>query len=287
MKYDPKLNMVINGHEFSYKIFETLDWVSKTWSQREAAKRLGISHSVLNRRIKESEEKFGIKLVETTGAGSGLTENGYKILNKYGKYLKRLEDRKKPVICGGYISAGLMEVLAAEYLIDVTIYSTDDESALELARKDLVDILTLDDPVRAFMYDLDFTPVAYDYLVLVSNNDASITSIADLNGKDYLEIQGSSQRLAWNTMDNMNIDYKIVELVKSPYNALKIIKNDNELYTFLNNSFAEGSDILKDDTMHLLTMVLCNSENSVLKGFMDFITGSGQKTIEKQGFIKI
>jgi molybdenum-dependent DNA-binding transcriptional regulator ModE len=287
MKYDPKLNMVINGHEFSYKIFETLDCVSKTWSQREAAKILGISHSVLNRRIKESEEKFGIKLVETTGAGSGLTENGHKILNKYGKYLKRLEDRKKPVICGGYISAGLMEVLADEYLIDVTIYSTDDESALELARKDLVDILTLDDPVRAFMYDLDFTPVAYDYLVLVSNNDASITSIADLNGKDYLEIPGSSQRLAWNTMDNMNIDYQIVELVKSPYNALKIIKNDNELYTFLNNSFAEGSDILKDDTMHLLTMVLCNSENSVLKGFIDFITGSGQKIIEKQGFIKI
>ena len=40
---------------------------------------------------------------------------------------------------------------------------TDDESALELARKDMVDILTLDDPVRAFMYDLDFIPIAYDY----------------------------------------------------------------------------------------------------------------------------
>ena len=287
MKYDPKLNMVINGYEFSYKIFETLDCVSKTWSQREAAKRLGISHSVLNRRIKESEEKFGVKLVETTGAGSGLTENGYKILNKYEKYLKRLENRKKPVICGGYISADLMEVLADEYLIDVTIYRTDDESALELARKDMVDILTLDDPVRAFMYDLDFTPIAYDYLVLVSNNDTDINSITDLNGKDYLEIPSSSQRLAWNTMDNMNIDYQIVELVKSPYNALKIIKKDNELYTFLNNSFVEGSDILKDDTMHLITTVLCNNENSVLKDFIDFITGSGQKTIEKQGFIKI
>ena len=54
-----------------------LECVSKTWSQREAAKKLGISHSVLNRRIKESEEKFGLRLVETTGAGSGLTENGY------------------------------------------------------------------------------------------------------------------------------------------------------------------------------------------------------------------
>jgi hypothetical protein len=59
------------------------------------------------------------------------------------------------------------------------------------------------------------------------------------------------------------------------------------MYTFLNNSFTEGSDILKDDTMHLITTVLCNNENSVLKGFIDFVTGSGQKTIEKQDFIKI
>ena len=147
MKFNLRLNMIIDGNEFSYKIFDTLKCVSKTWSQREAAKRLGISHSVLNRRIKESEEKFGFRLIETTGAGSGLTENGLKILKRYEKYMKRLEDRKKPVICGGHISTGLMEVLAEEYPLDATIYHTDDQSALELARKDMVDILTLDDTV--------------------------------------------------------------------------------------------------------------------------------------------
>jgi len=287
MKYNPKLNMIINEHEFSYKIFETLECISKTWSQRKAAKRLGISHSVLNRRIKESEEKFGFRLVETTGAGSGLTGNGLKILSKYERYMKRLEDRKKPVICGGYISAGLIEVLADEYPLDATIFHTDDESALELARKDMVDILTLDDPVRAFMYDLDFTPVAYDYLVLVSNQDTSINSLVDLNGKNFLEMPGSSQRLAWNTMDNMKIDYKIVELVKSPYNALKIINKNKDLFTFLNNSFSDGSDILKNDTKHLISLVLCNNENKVLKDFVDYITEDGQETIEQQGFIKI
>ena len=287
MKYNPKLNMIINGHEFSYKIFETFECISKTWSQRKAAKRLGISHSVLNRRIKESEEKFGFRLVETTGAGSGLTGNGLKILSKYERYMKRLEDRKKPVICGGYISAGLIEVLADKYPLDATIYRTDDESALELARKDMVDILTLDDPVRAFMYDLDFTPVAYDYLVLVSNHDTSINSVFDLNGKNFIEVPGSSQRLAWNTMDNMKIDYQIVELVKSPYNALNIINKNKELFTFLNNSFSNGSDILKDDTKHLISLVLCNNENTVLKDFVNYITGDGQETIEQQGFMKI
>jgi molybdenum-dependent DNA-binding transcriptional regulator ModE len=285
MKYSPKLNMVINGHEFSYKIFETLKYVSNTWSQREAAKKLGISHSVLNRRIRESEEKFGLRLVETTGAGSGLTENGYKILKKYENYMARLQERDKPVICGGYISAGLVEALATEYHLDVTIYQTDDESALELARKDMVDILTLDDPVRAFMHDLEFIPIAYDYLVLVSKNQ--IHGINDIKGKNFLEIQGSSQRLAWNTLDNMKINYQIVELVKSPYNALKTIQNNDKLYTFLNNSFTEGSDILKNETKHLISLVLCNTENHVLKDFIDFITGNGQKTVENLGFIRI
>lgn len=287
MNFKPKLNMIIDGHEFSYKLFETLICLSKTWSQREAAKRLGISHSVLNRRIRESEEKFGFRLVETTGAGSGLTDEGFKILNKYKRYLKRLEDRAKPVICGGYVSAGLIEVLADEYSIDATIYRTDDESALKLAQMGMVDILTLDDPFRAFMHDLDFTPVAYDYLVLVTNNDAPINSIDDLNGKNFLEVPGSSQRLAWNTMDNMKIDYKIDELVKSPYNAIKIICKNKKLFTFLNKSFSYGSDILKEDTKHLITLVLCNNEDNLLKDFVDYITNDGQKTVENQGFIKI
>ncbi len=287
MKYNPKLNMIIDEKEFSYKIFEALICVSKTWSQREAAKRLGISHSVLNRRIKDSEEKFGFRLIESTGAGSGLTENGLKILSTYKKYIKRLENRKKPVICGGHISTGLMETLVEEYSLDATIYRTDDQSALELAQKDMVDILTLDDPVRAFMYDLDFTPVAYDYLVLVSNNTDSINSLKDLNGKDFLEIPYSSQRLAWNTMDNLNINYKIVKLVNSPYSALKTIHKNPRLYTFLNHSFTEGSPILKNETQHLISLVLCNKENSVLKDFVDFITSDGQEIIEQQGFMRI
>ncbi len=141
--------------------------------------------------------------------------------------------------------------------------------------------------LRAFMYDLDFTPVAYDYLVLVSDNNTSINSIDDLNGKNFLEIPDSSQSLAWNTMDNMKIDYEIVKLVKSPYNALKTIQKNKELYTFLNNSFSDGSDILKDDTKHLISLVLCNKENNVLKDFVDFITSDGQEIIENQGFIRI
>lgn len=287
MKYNPKLNMVIDGHEISYKIFETLKCVSKTWSQREAAKRLGISHSVLNRRIKESEEKLGVTLIETTGAGSGLTETGNKILRRYEKYMKRLEEPGKPVVCGGYISSDLFGRLAEEFGLEVTTLSTNDASALVLARKDMVDILTLDDPVTAFMYDLDFTPAAYDHLVLVNNSWADIHSVEDLNGKSFIEIPGSSQRLAWNTLDNLKIDYEIIKSAKSPYSALKIIEKNDELYTFLNNSFTKGSDILKEETKHLISFVRCKEYDKSLNDFLEFVTGQGQELVEKCGFTRI
>jgi molybdate transport repressor ModE-like protein len=287
MKYDAKLNLFVEGKELNYKVFEALKCVSKTWSQREAARKLGISHAVLNRRIKESEDKLGVKLVETTGAGSGLTEYAFKILEKYENYKNRLKEREKPLICGGYISAGLMDVLSTEYGFDATIHQTDDESALKLAEMDMVDILTLDDPVRAFMWDLDFSPIAYDHLVLVSSpNIPQPAHLDDLRGVNFIEVQGSSQRLAWNTLDNVGVDYKISKVVKSPYNALKTVQKGEDLYTFLNRSFTDGSEIMREDTKHIISLVPYN-RNSALNDFIRFILGKGQKIVEYYGFERV
>jgi DNA-binding transcriptional LysR family regulator len=287
MKYSTKLNLSIDGKELNYKVFEALKCVSKTWSQREAAKRLGISHAVLNRRIKESEDKLGVKLVETTGAGSGLTDYAFEILEKYERYKNRLKEGDKPLICGGYISAGLMDALSAEYGFDATIHQTDDESALKLAEMDMVDILTLDDPVRAFMWDLDFTPIAYDHLVLVpSQNLQQPEDLNDLKGAKFVEVQGSSQRLAWNTLDNMGVDYKISKVVRSPHNALKTVQKSEDLYTFLNRSFTYGSEIMRDDTKHIISLVPY-SRDTDLNEFIRFILGKGQKLVEYYGFERI
>jgi DNA-binding transcriptional LysR family regulator len=289
MDFYPKLDLSINGHTFSYKFFETLKCVALTWSQREAARRLGISHAVLNRRIREAEDKLGIRLVETTGAGSGLSEDGLKVLQQYNNYLKRLQEHDKPIICGGHISTGLLDVLTSEYGLDARIYEASDEDALYMADMDMIDILTLDDPVRAFMHDLPFVPIAYDHLVLVSGSEveSAINSVNDLQEAKFVEIPGSSQRLAWNTLDNQGIDYKIVKLVNSPYEALKEVENSENLYTFLNSSFTAGGEILKKDTTHLITLVLLNREDPELKEFLEYISGKGQEIVSELGFERI
>jgi DNA-binding transcriptional LysR family regulator len=287
MKINPQLSLIIDGQMVSFKFFEALDVVSQTRSQRDAAKILGISHAVLNRRIRDTEEKLRMKIVITTGAGSRLTDSGFKILKEYYNLIKRLKRLEKPVICGGHISAGLLEVLASEYGLDAFIYQTEDESALNLFDRGLVDILTLDDPVKAFMRDLNFVPIARDHLVLVSSSDEVVDDISELEGKDFLEISGSAQRLAWNTMDNMGIDYKIVKILKSPDQALKIVRNSENLYTFLNNSFTSGSDVLKDDTSHILTIVLYNQDDKILNPFLEFVMGKGSKIIKESGFKEI
>lgn len=290
MEFKPKLNLEINGVKFTYRLFDALEKISETWSQREAAKSLKISHAVLNRRIRDAEDKLGFKLVYTTGAGSGLTPQGVSILEKYQQYQNRLQERSIPFTCGGPVSTGLMDVLSKQYGLETVINSSNDLIALEMAKKGLVDVLLLDDPVNAFLYDLDFTPIARDHLMLVSGSDELPETVQELNGSKFVEIPNSAQRLAWNTLDQLRIDYEIVEVCSSPQNALKMVNDKEDLLTFLNNSFISGittgSGLLAEDTMHIITMVLWNA-NPQLEDFLEFILGRGQEIIEKWGFGRI
>lgn len=284
MNYYPKVSIIINGNTFSYKLFEAIKYVSKTYSQRKAAQNLSISHAVLNRRIKEAEEKLGFKLLIATGAGSELTDGARKILQKYEKYTNRLKKREKLIICGGYASSRLMETLSSKYGLNAAIYRTSDENAIYLASLDMVDILTLDDPVHAFIQNLDFIPIAYDHLVLIPDKNTH-SDINELNGKIFVEIIDSPQRLAWNTLDDKKIQYKLTKEFKSPYDALIFIKNNPGFHTFISHGLWEGSDIIKEDTRHIISCVICNKEDERINDFLDYIlTFKGQKIVEKCGF---
>ena len=278
------ISLEINGEIYGHKLYQSLESLSRTHSQRKSAKELNISHTVFNRRILKAEEKLSTKLTEKRGNGSVLTEDGLKLLEEYRKYLIQIADVENINIAGGHISSGLLESLDLPF--DMNVYSSSDRDAFELARRGVVDLLTLDDPLIAYERDLNFTPIAYDYLVLISSPNArEIKSINDLNGLNYVKVDGSAQRLAWDTLKHYDISYDIAASVRSQFDAFKLVKNSKNLYSFLNASYFNGNEILKFDTRHVISLVKVNDEDTKTDNFIDYLLTKAQKDIEKQGFI--
>ena len=282
----PEIGIEIDGMSFNYKFFETLESLSKTYSQRKTAKELKVSHSVLNRRIKNAEDKLGEKLVITVGSGSELSEKGYELLELYYKYKNRLEDREEIIIAGGHIITGLLQAISYDLPFKTLIYSSDDESAYELAKQDLVDILALDDPLLAFENDFNFTAIASDHLVLIPpKNGRIIEKIEDLEGMKFIGVKGSAQRLAWSTLRQANINFSIEREVKSQFDAFKIVKNSEDYYTFLNASYFNGNEILKNETRHVISLVQCSDTKEDIYNLIEYLLFDGQIKIGEQGFI--
>ena len=285
MKFDSRglISLEIDGEIYDYKLYQSLDSLSKTKSQRKSAKELNISHTVFNRRLLKAEDKLGVKITRKVGNGTLLTENGLKLLEEFRKYMILIEKTPKINIAGGHISTGLIESLATPF--DINVYSSSDEDAFELARRGAVDILTLDDPLIAYERDINFMPIAYDHLVLVSSpKSKKIDSISDLEGLDFVNVNGSAQRLAWNSLRHYDIEYNIKESVNSQFDAFKIVRNSENLYTFLNASYFKGNDLLKYDTQHVISVVKVNEDKAEVDEFVRYLINDAQKDIENQGF---
>ena len=261
------INLDINGEIYDYKLYQSLNSLAKTGSQRKSAKELNISHTVFNRRLLKAEDKLGVKITRKQGNGTLLTPAGKSLLEEYKKYLIQIDKTSEINICGGHISTGLLESIDAPF--NANIYSSNDEGAFKLAKRGVVDLLTLDDPLIAFERDLNMVPIAYDYLVLISGPDSKpVKSIHELEGLDFVNVQGSAQRLAWNTLEHYDIDYNIKTKVNSQFDAFKIVRNSENLYSFLNASYFKGNDILKFDTRHIISLIKVNDEKEELDQFI-------------------
>ncbi len=277
------ISLNIKGEIYDYKLYQSLESLSQTKSQRKSAKELNISHTVFNRRLLKAEEKLGFKITQKVGNGTLLTDNGLKLLEEFRKYAIQIEKTDTLNIVGGHISTGLLESIPTDF--DTNIYSSSDEDAFELAKRGVVDILTLDDPLIAFERDINFIPIAYDYLVLISSpNSKRIESISDLEGLDFVNVNGSAQRLAWNSLNHYDIEYNIKETVNSQFDAFKIVRNSKNLHTFLNASYFKGNELLKFDTRHVISVVKVNEDKPEVDKFINYLLNDGQKAIEKQGF---
>ena len=285
MKFESEglISLKINGEIYDHKLYQSLESLSRTKSQRRSAKELGKSHTVFNRRFLKAEEKLGVKLTEKIGNGSVLTSAGENLLDEYRKYMIQIEKTSTINIVGGHISTGLLESIDTPF--NLNIYSSSDEDAFELAKRGAVDILTLDDPLIAYERDINFMPIAYDYLVLVSSpKSKNIESISDLEGLDFVNVSGSAQRLAWNSLNHYDIEYNIKESVASQFDAFKMVRNSENLYTFLNASYFKGNELLKYDTQHVISIVKVNEDKSEVDDFVRFLLNDAQKSIEDEGF---
>ena len=280
------ISLDINGTIYDYKLYESLESLSRTKSQRQSAKELNISHTVFNRRLLKAEEKLGFKITEKVGNGTILTKNGLELLEEFQKYQIKIEEPSNINIVGGHISSGLLESIKHPFATN--IYSSSDRDAFELAKRGAVDILTLDDPLIAYERDIDFTPIAYDYLVLISSpNCEDIKSINDLNGLDFVNVTGSAQRLAWNTLKHYDIDYNITYKVNSQFDAFKLVKNSENLHCFLNASYFKGNELLKFDTRHVISLIKVNEDKQEVNEFIEYLLNDGQEEIRNQGFTPI
>jgi DNA-binding transcriptional LysR family regulator len=285
MKFESKglISLEINGEIYDYKLYQSLDSLSRTKSQRKSAKELNISHTVFNRRLLKAEDKLGVKITEKIGNGTHLTQEGQELLEEFRKYLIQIERTPKINIAGGHISTGLLESINTPF--DVNIYSSSDEDAFELAKRGAVDILTLDDPLIAYERDINFMPIAYDYLVLVSSPESrNVESISDLEGLDFVNVKGSAQRLAWNSLRHYDIEYNLKESVNSQFDAFKIVRNSENLYTFLNASYFKGNELLKYDTQHVISVVKVNEDKPEVDEYIRYLINDAQKDIGNQGF---
>lgn len=280
------ISLDINGEIYDYKLYQSLESLSRTKSQRQSAKELNISHTVFNRRLLKAEEKLGFKISEKVGNGTILTRDGLDLLEEFQKYLIKIENTNNINIAGGHISSGLLESI--KHPFNTNIYSSSDKDAFELARRGAVDILTLDDPLIAYERDIDFTPIAYDYLVLISSpNCEEIKNISDLNNLDFVNVTGSAQRLAWTTLKHYGIEYNIKYKLTSQFDAFKLVRNSENLHCFLNASYFKGNELLKFDTRHVISLIKVNEDKIEVDDFIDFVLNEGQEAIKNQGFIPI
>lgn len=285
MKFESKglISLEINNNIYDYKLYQSLESLSRTKSQRKSAKELNISHTVFNRRLLKAEEKLGVKITKKVGNGTLLTSDGLKLLEEFKKYIIQIEKTSNINIAGGHISTGLLESITTPF--NTRIYSSSDEDAFELAKRGVVDILTLDDPLIAYERDINFIPIAYDYLVLISSPDSkNIESISDLENLDFVSVKSSAQRLAWSSLKHYDINYNIVESVNSQFDAFKLVRNSENLHTFLNASYFNGNELLKYDTQHVISVIKVNEDKSEVDDFVNFLINEGQSEIEKQGF---
>lgn len=227
---DPAVIFFVNNSKITKRELQLLGSLSTNRSQNKAAKELGISVPVLNKRIKAMEKKLGEPLIETTNLSTKLTPGALELLE--------MERRMNHRLSLGRLAEGLVIGATPVYedrirkVLDEqdALIVSDDRLNLQMFVMGELDILLLDDPDNL----LDLTG---------SKNNGLVEHIVEISKDRLIHFRRGHNHLRFG-YGAQRIGYRSLQAMGQPANVVGSTKDISELLGsghsfFLNRSLIE------------------------------------------------
>jgi molybdenum-dependent DNA-binding transcriptional regulator ModE len=173
-------------------------------TQNKAARALGISVPVFNKRLKGLEKKLDIKLVDADPLRSRLTKEGHALLEERKRLTSRLVDREGMVIgATPILEDRLRTLLTGEGLLIIS----NDEHNVQMFKRGEMDLLFVDDPE----FLLELTDKAYKDLVGRIVEVGRDKLLHFRKGEEYIQYGYGAQRLGFRYLESQGQEFDIME----------------------------------------------------------------------------
>lgn len=226
LKARPCITFEFANGRVTERELEALMAILETGSQKDAARRLGISLPVLHRRIASAEHKMGESLVVTDNRGTTLREMGEQLLNAYDEFTRRTRPATSPLVACTPITRPRVHQALSRIERErrrVSIIVSDDETNVRLFVSGQVDLMILDDPIFAYetFRDHIVKELGRDTLMMVDR------------GEEFAQFRYGPQRLGFEYLDQQGIPYRVVRFISESDSLL-----DSKLSFFINENLA-------------------------------------------------
>ena len=256
MQIDPQISILVDKKRLTVRQLEALVAISKTRSQTQASKELGISTPVLHRYIKRAEKELGFPLIHTTHLNTGLTPEASKIIKAYKRYILSTARHSNPAVaCTPITQNLLLESLSGlekeGRIFDV--YIGDDRTNLRLLDAGTVDLVIFDDPLNVYEYEgnFDHRGIGFDSLIHVYRS------------KSYVKFRYGAQRIGFEHLKSKSIEYCILHSISD----VNLLFESKESF-FINQSLVSTQEIVLHSetdasafTHEIIAMVVTENED--------------------------
>jgi len=205
----PEIVLTTDEGQITLRQIELLKAVSTERSQNRAAMKLGISTAVLNRQIRELENRAGTKLLNATKRGSELTPEGEQLLRVLGALNRRMTRQKELIVGCTSVSQAIAERICSKLTLKgkrVRLIVADDETNISMSMSGQLDIVFVDDPRFAYEYPKEgrVHEVTKDFLIQCDR------------GEGYAVLTSGPQRIGFDLLRQERKPFKVKATVFSP-----------------------------------------------------------------------